>query len=612
MRESCVLLAPRKEIARIAEIECKKRNWSCKVVYCINNQVAVEFAKKYKENGVRVFISRGGMAKAVERDAEVEVVSIEITFQDVMEAVDQAKELGRKIGISINSALKFDLEQIRSMFGVDVETVQARPGELLMDTMQRAADEGFDVIIGGAAPTYFASQTGMQTVPLPSGKNSIAESIEKALLKAERGYNLELFEGLREGIVVLDQQGEVLYANKNAYRILSVDPEEPNFSMINTNISSDTKSLVLGSEFTYRKKRYLFAESSFYIDNLAAGKVIQFCDCETVSQLHDRLRNRKAKGENGARYVFSDIITQNERMKHMLEQAKVYARTNSTILITGKTGTGKELLAQSIHNASYRSDQPFIAINCSAIPESILESELFGYEAGAFTGALRSGKKGLFEAAGKGTIFLDEIGELSSQMQAKLLRVLQEKEIMRIGSSEVIPVHARVIAATLVDLEEMMEKGRFRRDLYYRLNILNLQIPALRERKDDIPLLVRSLVYKISSRLKMEVPDFTEHEFRLFQQYEWEGNVRELENVLERIVILSNGRNTGEVVRDMLYHNQQKCQKEICPQTLESVEKQMILASLARNQGDREKAAEELGISATTLWRRIKEWEKSK
>ena len=175
MRESCVLLAPRKEIARIAEIECKKRNWSCKVVYCINNQVAVEFAKKYKENGVRVFISRGGMAKAVERDAEVEVVSIEITFQDVMEAVDQAKELGRKIGISINSALKFDLEQIRSMFGVDVETVQARPGELLMDTMQRAADEGFDVIIGGAAPTYFASQTGMQTVPLPSGKNSIAE-----------------------------------------------------------------------------------------------------------------------------------------------------------------------------------------------------------------------------------------------------------------------------------------------------------------------------------------------------------------------------------------------------------------------------------------------------
>lgn len=201
---------------------------------------------------------------------------------------------------------------------------------------------------------------------------------------------------------------------------------------------------------------------------------------------------------------------------------------------------------------------------------------------------------------------------MSSQMQAKLLRVLQEKEIMRIGSSEVIPVHARVIAATLVDLEEMMEKGRFRRDLYYRLNILNLQIPALRERKDDIPLLVRSLVYKISSRLKMEVPDFTEHEFRLFQQYEWEGNVRELENVLERIVILSNGRNTGEVVRDMLYHNQQKCQKEICPQTLESVEKQMILASLARNQGDREKAAEELGISATTLWRRIKEWEKSK
>lgn len=608
MKVSCVLLAPQKEIAAIAEEECKKRNWSCKVEYCINNQVAVEFAKKYKESGVRIFISRGGMAKAVERDAEVEVVPIEIGFQDVVEAVGQAKLFGRKIGISINSALRFDLRQIQSMFDVDVEAVQTQPGELLMDAMQRAADAGFDVMIGGAAPTYFARQIGMMTVPLPSGKNSITEAVEKALLKAERGYDLELFEGLQEGIVVLDSHGNVLYANQNAYRMLSVKPEENAFPMLKQTALTDVKEQAVFTEFEHRKRRFLQAESAFYVDGLPTGKIMQIYDYDSISLWYDRLRNKKADRQNSARYVFSDIITQSTRMLHMLEQAKIYAKTNSTILITGETGTGKELLAQSIHNASYRSDQPFIAMNCSAIPESILESELFGYEAGAFTGALRSGKKGLFEAAGDGTIFLDEIGELSAQLQAKLLRVLQEKEVMRIGSSETIPVRARVIAATLVDLEDMMEKGRFRRDLYYRLNILNLHIPALRERKEDIPLLVQHLAYKISRRLQMEVPDFTEEEMALFLQYDWEGNVRELENVLERIVVLSTSQKTDMILKDILDHNHKNRQRTESKKTLEEMEKQMILDALYRHQGDRKKAGEELGISPTTLWRRMQEW----
>ena len=618
------MLAPQREIADIAEEECRKRKWPCRVIYCVNNSVAVEFAKKYKEEGIKVFISRGGMAKAVEREAGISVVPIEISFQDIAEAVTQAKTLGDRVGISINTVLEYDLNRIRDMFRIEVEIIRTAPNGLLIDAIQKAKSDGYDVIVGGVAPVYFAQQEGMKTVSLRSGRDSVFTAIERAMVRARGSDGLEMFRSLQEGIIILDQTNDVFYINDSACRMMAADKaailnkrQEDVLPMLSPAGKTKEEPYGIYTAFSFRKKCFLQTHSPFYLGGSFVGKLIQIYDSDVIEMLHSRMRNYSSGGRKTAKYMFSDIITRNGCMKKLIRQADLYAKTNSTILITGETGTGKELLAQSIHNAGYRRDQPFIAVNCSAIPESILESELFGYEPGAFTGALRSGKKGLFEAAEGGTIFLDEIGELPAQLQAKLLRVLQEKEIMRIGGSEAIPVRVRVIAATLADLEEKMEKGTFRRDLYYRLNILSLHIPPLRERPEDIPLLIQYLTDKISHRLQIGPPDFSEEEIRLFQECPWEGNVRELENILERIAVLNSqpGEGIEYITEEILSEKSRKNSKTIPYmeakkniQTLEETERQMILEAMRRNGWNKEKAAGELGISVTTLWRRMKEW----
>ncbi|WP_101877101.1 sigma 54-interacting transcriptional regulator [Lachnoclostridium edouardi] len=625
MKECCVLLVPQEEIANIAQSECQKRGWPCKVIYCVNNSVAVELAKKYRESGVKVFISRGGMAKAVEKEAKATVIPIEIGFQDIAEAAVQAKDLGTKVGISINTAVEHDLNRIRSMFQMEIETIKTPPDGLLIDAIQSACENGFQVIIGGVAPVYFAQLAGMKTVSLRSGKKSVLTAIEKAMARAGEGYGLEIFQTLQEGIVVLDQDERVLYINDSASRMFTILESK----VLNKTFQEALPMLSVSNHekqrrwkeyegFTYNKKQFIKIESDFLPGKSKIGKVVQIYDAQMAELLYNKIYAGRDGGHHTAKYTFSDIVARDLAMTKLIEKARLYAGAGTTILITGETGTGKELLAQSIHNASSRRNQPFIAVNCSAIPESILESELFGYEPGSFTGALRSGKKGIFEAAEGGTVFLDEIGELPPKVQAKLLRVLQEKEIMKVGGSQAIPFCGQVIAATLADLKEAIEKGSFRKDLYYRLNILNLHIPPLRERKEDIPLLVQGLSEKICSRLQVKLPSFHQKDIKLLQEYPWEGNVRELENILERIIILKgfqeenqkNQEDFSDVVREVLEENTRKGEgsKEDACKTLEEEERQIILKALKRNRGDREEACRELGISTTTLWRRLKEW----
>ena len=220
--------------------------------------------------------------------------------------------------------------------------------------------------------------------------------------------------------------------------------------------------------------------------------------------------------------------------------AQRYSRVNSNVLIVGETGTGKELFAHSIHQASSRSDQPFVALNCAALPEILLESELFGYEAGAFSGAAKGGKIGLLELAHRGTIFLDEIGEIPITLQAKLLRVLQEKEIRRIGSTSVHPIDVRVVSATNINIEEKIRSGQFRSDLYYRLNLLDISIPPLRERREDVQELVDFYLTRFACEMGKRIPTVTPEAAQLLMQYDWPGNVRELRNVCERLIVLND------------------------------------------------------------------------
>lgn len=332
-----------------------------------------------------------------------------------------------------------------------------------------------------------------------------------------------------------------------------------------------------------------------------------------------------------AKYTFDDIITNSSNLIKCKKKALSYSKTDFSVLITGESGVGKELFAHAIHNASKRKKQPFVSVNCAAIPESLIESELFGYEKGAFTGALKSGKKGKFEIANSGTIFLDEIGDLPLNMQAKLLRVLQENEIEKIGSDKIIEINVRVISATNHNLEQKVENGSFRKDLYYRLNLLNLKIPPLRKRKEDVPLLVKhfsTILYQKHNILK----EFPKEILDIFVQYPWYGNIREFRNVLINVAVNSNSKvityeDIPKYILDELNNNGVNNNNETDVtdnndsiennkyvlsenQSLKSLvdkfEKDIIEDTLIKCKYNKTKTAEVLGIPRMTLYRKLK------
>ena len=322
---------------------------------------------------------------------------------------------------------------------------------------------------------------------------------------------------------------------------------------------------------------------------------------------------------------FDGIIYQSAKMRHVIETAKMVAKGNSTVLLRGESGTGKELFARAIHRESLRVQAPFIPISCAALPHSLLESELFGYEEGSFTGAARGGKKGLFEQANHGTLFLDEIGEIPTQVQVRLLRVLQEGMIRRVGGTKELPVDVRIVAATHRNLEEMIQKGEFREDLYYRLNVIPLRIPPLRERNEDIPLIAQHLIRKISEKLGKPEIHLTKESIELLMGQTWPGNVRQLENILERIInvmdsteikpqlfyewsdLVSTPHPVGREVGDFLIQIPVDKEWPTLKKIVGEVEKQVLMRVLETHSSSR-KAGRILGVSNTTILNKMKSY----
>ena len=318
-------------------------------------------------------------------------------------------------------------------------------------------------------------------------------------------------------------------------------------------------------------------------------------------------------GKFNTRYRFTDLITRDPQLQQSILLAKQYAQTEATILITGESGTGKELLAQSIHQQSSRAHAPFVAINCASFPESILESELFGYVEGAFTGAKKNGKVGLIEAAHNGTLFLDEIGDMPLHLQTRFLRVLQERQINRLGATVSHTVNIRVLAATHCDLEEKVKSGEFRADLYYRLNILRVYIPSLKQRRVDILLLVEHFLKKHALNVE-NMPAFL---FKALQKYHWPGNIRELENIIERLAVMWQLDHSMLNQTFMSLHIPELFQQrdfdthfdaQLSPLKAVKVnqELQLIEQAIATADGNLDIAAQNLNISRTTLWRKMK------
>lgn len=334
-------------------------------------------------------------------------------------------------------------------------------------------------------------------------------------------------------------------------------------------------------------------------------------DPEEVSLLIERLiRSQELvrevsylRKELSKQYRFHDLISKSPKMQQIFELAKVVAKSNSNVLILGESGTGKELLARAIHNESPRANGPFVAVSCVAIPDTLLESELFGHEKGAFTDAIAQ-KKGKFELAHGGTLFLDEIGDISPKMQLALLRVLEEREFTRVGGTKPIKVDVRIIAATNRNLQKAVEEGRFRDDLYYRLNVITIQIPPLRERKEDIPLLVEHFIEKFNIQMGKRVKGISQEAMRLLMEYDWPGNVRELENVIERAMVITK----GELItpEDLFLPTSGKAEEN--PLSLEAVEKAHILKVLNETGWNIHRSAQILGIDRTTLYHKIRRY----
>jgi transcriptional regulator with PAS, ATPase and Fis domain len=346
----------------------------------------------------------------------------------------------------------------------------------------------------------------------------------------------------------------------------------------------------------------LTSEDSIY------GTVVHLKSATDIISSENSVRKQLYTKGHVAHKNFEDIIGNSPQMNQAVGWAKRIAKSDNSILILGETGTGKELFAQSIHTHSARKDGPFIAINCAALSSSVLESELFGYDKGAFTGANTEGKMGIFEMAHNGTVFLDEIGEINFEVQAKLLRVLQEKEIVRVGGEKVIPVDVRIISATNKDLQSLSFEGKFRNDLFYRLAVLELKLPALSDRKEDIPLIISNYLTQHYPELMIQTKSLD-----YFKQFDYFGNIRQLINLIERCVVMTDYseityNTVVDICRQEFQFNQNNplTLKANIPET--KTEKEMLEDTLRENFGNRKETARKLNISTATLWRKMKKY----
>lgn len=349
-----------------------------------------------------------------------------------------------------------------------------------------------------------------------------------------------IVENVSDGIVYYDTNGEVSIVNEVFAMQLGLDKEYiegKNIFDILPEFKSWKDEDITKDIYKIHGENHIVANIPIKRDDSIVGYMLSIQDVTEILEIEHELRRKLRKKEHEPNYKFKDILGNSKEITKTVELAKKLATSNSTILIQGESGTGKEFFAQAIHNYSKRKDGPFVPVNFAALPMSLLESELFGYEEGAFTGAKKGGKQGLFEEAHGGTIFLDEIGDSPLELQARLLRVLQEKEVRRVGGTKRIPIDVRVIAATNLDLKQLVDEGKFRQDLFFRINVLTLYLPPLRERKEDIPLLLMVYLRRLSNNVYADLNSFFSKDALSFLlEHEWSGNIRELVNIVEYLV----------------------------------------------------------------------------
>ncbi|MEL7554770.1 MAG: sigma 54-interacting transcriptional regulator [bacterium] len=609
-------------------------------IYHKQVQEALVQARASIQSGAKVIISRGLTAEFLRKFLDVPVVDIDYDFFQFAEAMRRALKISKTIAvIGFIDAYRLAERAVDYIRRSD-ETVFVRILEtsaFVENTIRDFIDQGAQVFVGGNTVVRNARSLGCEGVYVEPDDKLLEAAIEKARYELriylEREEKFETIQAIvnsaANGIFAINGNGVVSVANPLAQKYLknaglseysasirNLLPGTKLFETIKTGQTINEDFITLGDT------EVVMSAAPVLVDGEIRGAVATIQEIGKIQDLDHKIRKKLLHKGHIAVKTFSDIIGESPVMQQCKRTALHFASVDSTVLILGKTGTGKEVFAQSIHNASRRAAKPFVAVNCAALPSSLLESELFGYVKGAFTGARTEGKAGIFELAHTGTIFLDEISEIPPEVQARLLRVVQEKEIARIGDDKVIPVDVRILVATNRDLFREVREGRFREDLYYRLSVLELRLPELKERSEDIPDLIRYLIKTICTSASRTVIKAQDDAIAVLKTMQLNGNVRELANVVEKILVMSNYKsfdlasvqaaigpslNMAAGIKDG-----GKCKTGgdelalIECGSIAEMEKAFIVKVLDECGQNKAAAARRLGISQTTLWRRLK------
>ena len=631
VNDICVM-APTLQLAEKAEMLIKQENYQNidVVVAASGRQETVKCAQTLAAAGAEIIITRKGTRRIVEEVTNLKVMSLNNSLSDYLWML---KERGLHtpglIAFFSYDPMSSDILQMCEMLEVQTKNYIFKSFADCRGCVERALKDGAVFSVGGAWTDPWAKRLGLPHVIVENSVETILNALESAtqlrrvqveeaekqcLFKTQSEMYQAVLDFTHDAILAIDENGRIQVLNPPAERIMGcraadsvgqpVEAVLPN-TLLPDVLESGEKQLdqIMQIHQTLCNTNRI----PILVDGQRRGVVATFQDVKQLQNSEQKIRLKLHEKGLVAKYAFNDILGDSPAIRSTIQIARSYAASRASVLILGETGTGKELFAQSIHNASDRRDGPFVAINCAAVSNSLLESELFGYEAGSFTGASRGGREGVFELAHGGTLFLDEIGEIPRETQVELLRVLQEKEIRRVGGSRVIPVDVRIIAATNKDLLQETVEGRFREDLYYRLDVLDLKLPPLRERGDDVKILGLHLFRQLPGG---KDPIMQSQFLYLLEQagpYQWYGNIRELQNFVERANILMRNAGASSVTVSDILRRRAEPAPEPCQET-ESRDRRAIEAALHNHPGSMADAARSLGCSRQALWRKMKKY----
>ncbi|MDO4278057.1 MAG: sigma 54-interacting transcriptional regulator [Lachnoclostridium edouardi] len=553
------------------------------------------------------------------------MVRIRLTSFDIFDALIRARDNfhPKKIGLCLHNEEIGSLRNLEELCQASIDLYDVWDERSTNEAIRKGIELGTDVFVGAGTICGLCDKAGVPRVHIET-KDEAIETALRSAVSAARTINMErtrsslfhtILNNSEEAMIAISEDGKVLAVNNQTYRTFQLSttervegqPVEKVYRKFNWRKAGreagDSAELI-----EFKGKKFYVEYQKIIDDSAGSGMLIAVRSTEKIQETESKIRQSLTDQGLTAKYTFEDIKGISQGMRDNVRMARRYSHVDSNVLIMGETGTGKELFAHSIHQESSRSGEPFVALNCAALPENLLESELFGYEPGAFSGASKNGKVGLFELAHRGTIFLDEIGELPISLQAKLLRVLQEKEIRRVGSDRVKPIDVRVISATNINIEKQIEEGQFRSDLYYRINLLDLVIPPLRERKEDVQELVDFYLTQFACEMKRRIPRVSKGAARMLMEYDWPGNVRELRNICEKLIVLSDTAEIGEeeLMQLKIFKDYQKriSKKQEKKDNYDEIYEQL------QPRRKKQDIARELGVSRTTLWRMAKKQEK--